>query len=793
MILAAMRLFFRSFQLLTLGLGISAAIFFWGCWYYLVYQLPDIEALNTVQLQVPLQIFSQDGKRIAEYGEKRRIPVPYDHIPPLLIKAVLATEDKNYFQHPGVDLSGLVRAAMLLVTTGRKDQGGSTITMQVARGFYLNRHKTYGRKLQEILLALKINHKLSKQKILELYLNKIFLGNRAYGVAAAAEVYYGKTLDALTLDQIAMLAGLPQAPSALNPIAHPKSALKRRNHVLSRMRESGYIDEASYQKALLEPLNAEYHAWRAEVNAPWFAEYVRQQLEEMYGEIIYTDGFKVTTTLNSTLQEAANAAVQKGLLAYDQRHGYRGPEKNLGVPSLKRMSQFEKILAAEPVVNGLYPAVVIDLDDTSATVLRADGKISVIPWEGLSWARRQINPDFLGKPPEHAEDILNLGDLVRIMILPDHSLRLAQMPEAEAGMISLDPEQGAILSLVGGFDFQRSNFDRMTHAERQPGSSFKPFIYSAALAKGYTLATLINDAPVVYQNPNDASLWRPQNDERRFFGPTRLRDGLIHSRNLVSIRLLQQIRVPYAIEYAKRFGFNSEQLPAELTLALGTASVTPLQMALGYSVFANGGYRVMPYAIDRIEDSEGKIIYQSHPLRVCHDCAPDATDNTQAPRVITAENAFLVSSALHDVIEQGTAIRARRLKRGDLSGKTGTTQNQVDAWFVGYSPTLVALSWVGFDQPRSLHEFGSSAALPIWMSFMQAALKNTPEHVQSTPPGIVSIRIDPMTGKRANAESPMARFEYFMTPYTPDKENPEALEQDASAGGPTAESEGGLY
>lgn len=789
----AMRLLFRAFRFLTLSFLAVMVTVAGLAWYYVVYQLPDINALNTVQLQVPLQIFSQDGRRIAEYGEKRRIPVPYDQIPPLLVRAVLATEDQHYFQHPGVDISGLLRAAVLVVTTGRKVQGGSTITMQVARGFYLNRHKTYGRKIQEILLALKIDHKLSKQKILELYLNKIFLGNRAYGVAAAAEVYYGKTLNQLSLPEIAMLAGLPQAPSALNPIVHPEAALKRRNHVLSRMRESGYIDEAAYQQALAAPLGASFHALKQEVNAPWFAEYVRQKLEEMYGDIIYTDGFRVTTTLDSRLQQAANHAVREGLLAYDQRHGYRGPENNLGIPSLRRMPKLEKKLATMTVVNGLYPALVIDVRSQEMTVLRASGKIEVIPWKGLSWARRQVNPDFLGPLPQNALEIAEPGDLVRVMELPDKTLRLAQLPEAEAGLISLDPRSGAVLALVGGFDFQRSNFDRMTLAVRQPGSSFKPFIYSAALEKGYTLATLINDAPVVYQNPNDATLWRPRNDERRFFGPTRMRDGLIHSRNLVSIRLLQQIRVPYAIEYAKRFGFTDDQLPSELTLALGTASVTPLQMAAGYAVFANGGYHVIPFAVDHIQDTEGKMIYQAHPLRVYAEGDPDPADNTRAERVISEQNAFLITSVLHDVIEHGTAVQARRLKRSDLAGKTGTTQNQVDAWFVGYSPSLVALSWVGFDQPRSLHEFGSGAALPLWMSYMQAALKDQPEHPQHVPAGIVSIRIDPLTGRRASAGDPLARFEYFMKPYTPGTESADTVNLDTASAGTGTESEGGLY
>jgi len=771
---------------LTLTALVSAGILLVGLWYYMVFQLPDIDALNTVQLQVPLQILTRDHKLIAEYGEKRRIPVTSEHIPKQLISAILATEDQRYFQHSGVDITGLARAAVLLVATGKKSQGGSTITMQVARSFYLNRHKTYGRKLREILLALKINHKLSKQKILELYLNKIFLGNRAYGVAAAAEVYYGKTLDQLSLDEIAMLAGLPQAPSALNPISHPDAALKRRNHVLTRMHDLGLITDAEYSEAQKAPVHVHYHELQTEVKAPWFAERVRRQLEEMYGDIIYTDGFVVETTLDSTLQAAANQSVREALLAYDQRHGYRGPERNLGTPSLKNMPAFEKILAETPTVNNLQPAVVTDLTDETVTVLLASGKFATIPWQGLSWARRQINPDFLGPRPESAEQIVKPGDLVRIQRTVD-SLRLAQLPRAEAGLVSLDPADGAIRAMVGGFDFQRSKFNRITDAERQPGSSFKPFIYSAAFEKGYTLASLVNDAPVIYQNPSNDSFWRPQNDERHFYGPTSLRDALIHSRNLVTIRLLSAIRVPWTINYLQKFGFDPKVMPHELTLALGTASVTPLQMAAAYAVFANGGYRVEPWMFSEIQNSQGKMLYQSHPLRVCRDCPPDSSDNTRAERVITAQNAFLLTSVLHDVIEHGTGIRAKRLKRHDLAGKTGTTQNQVDAWFAGYSPTLVALAWMGFDQPRSLHEFGGEAALPLWIAYMQKALKDVPDHPLPEPPGIVSIRIDPLTGRRASAGSPVARLEYFMENALPAQAAPET--GDASTGG----GEGGLY
>ncbi len=789
--------FFRILKRFFITGAIFFSIIFIGFLYYIEFQLPDINALNTVQLQVPLQVFTHDGKLIAEYGEKRRIPLPFDQIPKQLIDAVLATEDQRYFQHPGIDIPGLARAGIKLVLTGRKEQGGSTITMQVARSFYLTRHKTFGRKLREILLALKIDHQLSKQKIIELYLNKIFLGARAYGVEAAAEVYYGKPLNQLSLDQYAMLAGLPKAPSALNPLTNPDAAKKRRDHVLGRMYELSLINEVDYKKALATPLNAHYHDLQTEVKAPYVGELVRRQLQEMYGDQVYTDGFKVYTSIDSHMQHNANLAVRNNLIAYDQRHGYRGPEKNLGTPSLDHMQIWEQELAMIPVLNDLEPAAVIDIMPKSITVLRANGALVNIPWQGLSWARKQINEDYLGRMPSNAEDIVRLGDVVRIMQTAQGGLRLAQIPAAEAGIVALNPTNGAILALVGGFDYNSSKFNRITNANRQPGSSFKPFVYSAALEKGYTLATIINDAPVVIENPNDNSLWRPQNDTHKFYGPTRIRDALTLSRNLVSIRLLDLIGISYTIKYAERFGFAKNQLPAGLSLALGTALVTPLQMASAYATFANSGFKIIPFAIEQIRNSQDQIIYEAKPLMSCPTCAIDedpAQQKTHAPRVISAQNAFLITSALHDALQHGALAQARTLQRRDLSGKTGTTQNQVDAWFAGYSTELVAISWVGYDQQqRSLHEYGAQAALPMWIEFMQAALKDQPERPMDEPAGIVSVKIDPMTGKRTAINDPVAKFEYFMTPYVPD-EDQAVVSQDNTA--PPAEGDsagGGVY
>lgn len=762
-----MNYLFRLIRRLLIFSFILTIVVVFSVIYYMEYELPDIDALNTVQLQVPLQIFSHDGKLIATFGEKRRIPVPYDQIPKALIQAVLSTEDQRYFQHKGVDIQGLGRASLQLVLTGRKLQGGSTITMQVARSFYLSRHKTFGRKLREILLALKIENKLKKEKILELYLNKVFFGNRAYGVEAAAEIYYGKHLNELSLDQYATLAGLPKAPSTLNPIANKEAAKKRRDHVLSRMYDQGYIDTKTYNQAVNAPIDASYHDIQTEVKAPYVAELVREQLEQMYGDSIYTDGFKVYTTIDSNTQEKANIAVRDNLIAYDQRHGYRGPIDNLGSPSFSNMEKWETILRSKNIVNGLEPAAVVEMTPQKITVLRANGDLTIIPWTGLSWARKQVNADFLGPMPKRTNQIVKLGDLIYIFKTTT-GYQLAQMPKAEAGLVALSPHNGAILAMVGGFDYQNSKFNRITSAQRQPGSSFKPFIYSAALEKGYTLATVINDAPVVIENQTDNSLWRPQNDTRRFYGPTRLRTAIIELRNLVSIRLLMYMGLRNTVNYIKRFGFYPSQLPPGLSLALGTANVTPLQMAQAYAVFANSGLRIVPYAIDSIRNSQDEVIYQAKPLIACE---KDCDENMAvAQRVLSPQNAYLISSALHDVIQRGTAKIAKNIGRKDLAGKTGTTQNQVDAWFAGYNADIVAVSWMGFDQPQSLHEYGSQAALPMWIQFIQSALTNKPEKIPSQPEGIVSIRVNTLSGKRASADDGNAMFEYFMKPYLP--ENP---------------------
>ncbi len=757
--------FFKFLKKIIIFSLLFALILTLGILYYMEYELPDIDALKTVQLQVPLQVFTQDKKLIATFGEKRRIPVPYAQIPKPLIDAVLATEDQRYFKHKGVDIQGLGRAALRILRTGKKLEGGSTITMQVARSFYLTRQKTFGRKLREILLAIKIEHSLSKEKILELYLNKVFFGNRAYGVAAAAEIYYGKHLNELTIDQYAMIAGLPKAPSTLNPIANPDAAKKRRDHVLSRMQAEGYIDMATYTKAIEAPLNASYHNLQTAVKAPYAAELVREQLVQMYGDSIYTEGFKVYTTVNSRMQQDANIAVRDNLIEYDQRHGYRGPSDNLGSPSLDNVEKWTDTLSKIHAVNGLEPAAVFEITKKTITVLRANGDFTIIPWDGLSWARKQMNADYLGSRPRRASQIVNLGDVVWISAAAKSGYQLAQMPRAEAGLVALDPYNGAILAMVGGFDFQNSKFNRVTNANRQPGSSFKPFIYATALEKGYTLATVINDAPIAVEQM-DNSVWRPQNDTRKFYGPTRLRVAITQSRNLVTIRLLSLMGLNATSDYLQRFGFVPSQLPPGLSLALGTALVTPMQMATAYAIFANGGQRVVPYIIDTIRNTQDQIIYQARPLVACGEkCDPKMA---VAPQAISPQAAFLMTSALRDVVQRGTASLAKELGRKDIAGKTGTTQKQVDAWFTGFNPSLVAVAWMGFDQPQSLHEYGAQAALPMWIQFMRAALKGKPERVFEQPNGIINVRIDPMTGKRASADDADGIFEYFMLPYGPE-------------------------
>ncbi|GAB4393154.1 MAG: penicillin-binding protein 1A [Gammaproteobacteria bacterium] len=756
----------------SLSLSLTACFTFGIAILYLQSQLPSVAALDKVQLQVPLRIYTNDNKLIAVFGEKRRIPLNYDQIPKQLIDAVLATEDQRFFDHSGIDIRGLARAAVELIRTGTKSQGGSTITMQVARNFFLSRKKTFLRKINEVLLAIKIDNTLSKEKILELYLNKIYFGNRAYGVAAAAQVYYGKPLQQLTLAQYAMLAGLPKAPSRLNPLVNQEAALARRNHVLSRMHENHLINDDTYSKTIAEPLTARYHNPKITVEAPYVAEMVRQQLYERFGEVVYTSGLQVHTTIDSKLQLAANRSLRDGLIAYDHRHGFRKPTTRLGINS----SRQEQLAAQATLssVNDLIPAVVTQVNPRSIQVLLSDGSEIQISWQGLRWAKPYINGHYTGSAPQSAHQIVRVGDVVRVLQRSKDNWELAQVPKVNGALIALNPHNGAIKALVGGFDFQHSKFNRITQAERQAGSAFKPFIYSAALAKGFTLASVINDAPVVMDDPSLENLWRPENDSRRFYGPTRLREGLIHSRNLVSIRLLQSIGIPFAIDYIHQFGFNKSQLPNSYSLALGSATVTPLQLVTGYSTFANGGYKISPFTIDRISNAVGKTIYLANPPIACSTCKESNGDNSipeeqQAPAIITPQNAYLMSILLNDVIQHGTGHAAKQLHRKDIAGKTGTTNDKKDAWFVGFNSDLVTAVWVGFDKPDSIYEYGAQAALPIWIDFMRQALDGIAEHSPEEPEGLVSVRIDPRTGLRANAGQSDSFFEIFRQEHVPQR------------------------
>lgn len=759
-----MRWIFRKaliavFSLVFLGLLATAAVYF-----YVEIHLPNVDVLKDIHLQVPLRVYTADNLLIAQFGAKRRIPVDLTEIPRAMIDAVVATEDARFYKHPGVDFIGIARAAVAVLISGKKVQGASTITMQVARNFYLSREKTYGRKIREMLLALKIDRNLDKDKIMELYLNKIYFGNRAYGVAAAAQVYYGKTLGQLTLAEIAMLAGLPQAPSRNNPLENPAAAMKRRDHVLARMQEVGFITEQQYQEAIKAPLTASYHSQKIEVSAPYVSEMVRQAIVDEFGKDAYEKGLSVYTTIKGSLQHSANQALQKGLIEYDQRHGFHHPEKNL--TDLSREDQLYA-LSKEPTIAGFVPAEVVAVMPQSIKAMLVTGETVVIDWKGLSWAREQLQGGYVGSPPQSAGEIVAEGDVIRVMKTEAGTWRLAQIPEVQGAIVALNPKDGAILALSGGFDYRLSNFNRAIQAERQPGSNFKPFIYSAALEKGYTLATIINDAPIVQKDSGENEMWRPTNDTLKFYGPTPLRVGLINSRNLVSIRLLRDIKVSYALSYVQRFGFDPNALPHSLSLALGTGSATPLQIAVGYSVFANGGYAVTPYFMQKIVDQHGKILYAADPAVACAACivnespADPELPSRAAPRVITPQNAYLMTQALRSVIQEGTGRRAKILNRTDIAGKTGTTNDQVDAWFSGFNNNIVTTVWVGFDNMRSLREYGADAALPVWVGFMRQALNNTPEATMPEPPNMVTVRIDPATGLLASPGQQNARFEVF--------------------------------
>ncbi|MEM6985946.1 MAG: penicillin-binding protein 1A [Pseudomonadota bacterium] len=770
-------------------LKISLALFCTGClfaiigaigvWAYFAPQLPTTDEINRIELHQPMQVLSSDGDLIAEYGRKRRMPVDIDDVPLQIRQAFVSAEDDRFYSHPGVDWQGLLRAVYVVATTGEKSQGGSTITMQVARNLFLDKSKRYSRKIKEILLALRLERELGKSRILELYLNTIFFGNRAWGVASAAQIYYDKTLDELTLPQAAMIAGLPKAPSAYNPIANPERATQRRNYVLRRMNELGVIDSNEYESAKAATLTAGLHFATQELDAGYVAEMVRSTLHAQYGDAIYNDGWKVYTTVSSRLQSAANRGLRDALHSYEERHGYRGALRQLAPEGLEDAEAVTAELDTVRLFGELQAAAVVRVDSESADIVLQSGERNVLDLDAVSWAREHLSVDKLGPEIETVDQVLALGDVVYVRPSDEGRLRLAQLPGPEGALVALDPHDGKVLALVGGYAYNRSKFNRASQASRQPGSNFKPFIYSAGLENGLTLASVFNDAPVVFADDKLEDVWRPENYSGRVYGPTRLREALVKSRNLVSIRVLRKIGVPYAVDYVRRFGFNDDSLPRDLSLSLGSGVVKPIDLVSGYAVFANGGYKVEPWFIERIEDNRGEVIFESNPTVACEgeDCVAatlrqsedgryvsEVRSHRAASRVLDTEVAWLMDSVLGDVITRGTATLARReLGRRDLAGKTGTTNEQMDAWFTGYHPSVVATAWVGFDQVQTLgaKETGGRAALPMWINFMREALAGVPETEKQQPDSIVRIRIDSKTGQLAQSGGQDTVFEMF--------------------------------
>jgi len=825
------------FLLWSTLLGISSVtLIFIGALLYLSPKLPAVEKILEIPLQTPLRIYSREGQLIAEFGEKKRTPITFDQIPVNFTHAILAAEDARFYSHPGVDIKGLIRAALELVTTGSIKTGGSTITMQVAKNYFLTRERTFSRKFNEILLALQIERELDKNKILELYVNKIYLGHRSYGIAAASQVYYGKAIEDLGIAQLAMIAGLPKAPSAYNPVTNPSRALTRRNWILKRMLDLNYLSEKEYLDAQQQPVTAQLHGVRSETQAPYVAEMVRKDMLTRYGNKAYTNGFRVFTTINSHYQKTANRAVHNGLLAYDKRHGYRGPESSIELPEESSTPSHDDALLALRglhTVGPLTPAVVTSIEGSRVKLLFKDLRQGELNWEASLWAKPFIDTNTKGKSPTSFDDILKAGDIIRVLPLPEPAIQtedttnlpsqwqLSQIPKVQSAMISLNPNNGSIFALVGGFDFRESKFNRVTQSGRQAGSNFKPFVYAAALSNGMTAATVMNDSPIIFKDKKLESTWRPENAGGKFGGFTRLREALYRSKNLISIRVLQQTGIRKTINFAKNFGFDKSKLPNNLSLALGVAELTPIELAQGYTTLANGGYHVEPWFIDRIENNNGEILFSANPITVCEDCSnppsgtasantapvdvsqrdipteereefaflenlPDGNKTTLIPdpstltiplpiyaeRTVEPRIIYIINTMLKDVIKRGTGQKARSLKRSDIGGKTGTTNDQKDAWFSGFSPDIVTTVWVGFDAPQTLgrREYGGTAALPIWIEFMGEALKDFSVNNKPQPDGLVTVKVDPETGKRATASQLNGIFEIFRSEFAPTAE-----------------------
>lgn len=774
-----------------------------------------MQVLKDVQLQTPMQVFTKDGLLINQFGEKRRIPVTIDEIPQTLINAFLATEDNRFYDHIGIDPIGIVRSAIVLISTGEKKQGASTITMQLARNFFLTREKAYIRKVKEIFIALHIEGVLTKDEILELYLNKIELGNRAFGIGAAAQVYYGKELKDLTLAQMAMIAGLPKAPSALNPIRNPTRAKARRNVVLGRLLTENYITQEKYNEATSQPITAYFHGAEINLYAPYISEMVRAEMVSRYGiDKAYNSGFKIFTSVESKVQKAAQNALVNNLHNYDMRHGFRGPTDALWDPETQPALTEQQILSKLQSVNELgtlKAAAVLSVNDKTASVLLKSGERTTLTWDNLKWARKYITRYRQSFAPKAATDILTPGMQIWVRKNEDDSYLLSQIPEASSAIVSLDPQDGRIKAIVGGYSFEQSQYNRAVQAKRQVGSNIKPFIYSAALEKGYTLASILNDAPINQWDKSQGVAWRPKNSPAVYNGPIRIRRALAQSKNVISVRLLRGVGLQRTADHLLKFGFKDSDINRSESLALGSASITPLELARGMSAFANGGHLIEPYFISEIQDAYGNVLFKANPALACdeeslpthnefslHNSSDEVKPTKKcAPRIISKQNAFLIADAMHSGIWgggswahktgwSGTGWRAQALERRDLSGKTGTTNDSVDTWFSGFNSKVMTSVWVGFDNPgnalgRSTYnnnldssqisgaESGAKTAQPAWIEFMKAALEGTPEAPIEPPEGLVSIRIDLATGLLSHKNDYTSRFEYFEKGTAPTK------------------------
>ncbi len=805
----------------TIGvIGASAAII--GAYYFVQPGLPAAETIRDIPLQVPLRIFSRDGYLISEIGERRRIPVTFDEVPEHVVNAFVAAEDRRFFVHPGVDYRGILRGIVQFIIRGESASGGSTLTQQLARDYFLSRERKLTRKLREAFLAYKIEQEFSKEQIMALFLNKMFFGQRAYGAAAASQVFFNKDLGDVNVAEAATLAGILPAPSRYNPVSSPGNAEIRRGYVLGRMRDLGYIDDSTYDDAMTFPMESTLHGTAIELSAPYVAEMVRSEMLERYGEATYTAGYQVVTSLDSRLQRAANYALRNGLLEFTRRRGYRGPLSTLPLTEEFLAQPFAvwPLEIREPLEQyapgGLFIVIVTAIaEDNSATIRFGDGTDAILPWAGISWANPFIDRENFGPAPESADEVLSVGDIIYVMPTANNSWALAQVPEAQGAVVSIDPYDGAIGALTGGFDYTISKFNRARQAYRQPGSSFKPFIYSAALEHGNTPATVILDAPVVISSAELEAVWRPLNYSGRFYGPTRMREALVRSMNLVSVRLLLfETGIGNAVRHIAKFGFGDAALPRNGSLALGGGQASPLDMAQGYATLANGGHRIHPYVIDAIFGPEGNTLYRAAPTIVCDRCVPeepvpafddelaeemtleemaevvlsyrpDATaspelfaDINVAPQTISRQNVFLIQDMMRDVVRRGTGRRAMVLGRNDLSGKTGTSNDRRDAWFGGFNGDLASVVWVGYDDdlPLGPGEEGSRTALPIWIEFTRIALAGVPENQMPMPEGIVSVRIDRKTGcGPARAGQGNTTFELFREGHVPACEQLEEL------------------